>query len=81
MIDLERRPVFLTTFGRRVRAARILKGLTLKECAEAAGMSYGNLSQIERGKRSMYIENLHQLAKAIGVTAHYLLGEENHQSS
>src|SRR5437879_722565 len=71
----ERRQQFLQQFGRRVRAARILKGLSLQECATLAGISYSNLSVIERGKRSMYVEHLPALAQALGVRAHYLLGE------
>src|SRR5712692_9118737 len=59
----ERRQQFLQQFGRRVRAARILRGTTLQECATQAGMSYSNLSMIERGKRSMYVEHLPALAK------------------
>jgi|SRR5712691_2255002 transcriptional regulator with XRE-family HTH domain len=70
----ERRQQFLQQFGRRVRAARILRGSTLQECAAQAGMSYSNLSMIERGKRSMYVEHLPALAKALGVSVQYLLG-------
>ena len=72
----ERRHQFLQQFGRRVRAARILRGTTLQECATQAGISYSNLSMIERGKRSMYIEHLPALAQALEVTVQYLLGEE-----
>ena len=76
----ERRQQFLQQFGRRVRAARILRGTTLQECATQAGISYSNLSMIERGKRSMYIEHLPALAKALGVSVQYLLGEEDPES-
>ena len=77
----ERRQQFLQQFGRRVRAARILRGTTLQECAFQAGISYSNLSMIERGKRSMYVEHLPALAKALGVSVQYLLGEEDPESS
>jgi transcriptional regulator with XRE-family HTH domain len=71
------REKFLQHFGRRVRAARILTGLTLKECAQRSGMSYTNLSMIERGRRSMYVESLPDLARALGVSVQYLLlGDE-----
>ena len=71
------REKFLQHFGRRVRAARTLRGLTLKECAERAGMSYTNLSMIERGRRSMYIESVPALATTLGVSVQYLvLGDE-----
>jgi transcriptional regulator with XRE-family HTH domain len=73
----ERRQQFLQQFGRRVRAARILKGLTLQECAEQAGISYSNLSVIERGRRSMYVENLAALATVLDVCVPYLLGEDD----
>jgi transcriptional regulator with XRE-family HTH domain len=73
----ERRQQFLQQFGRRVRAARILKGLTLQECADQAGMSYTNLSVIERGRRSMYVENLSALATVLDVCVPYLLGVDD----
>src|SRR5262245_65934148 len=73
----ERRQQFLQQFGRRVRAARILRGTTLQECATQAGISYSNLSMIERGKRSMYVEHLTALAKALRVRVQYLMGEED----
>jgi transcriptional regulator with XRE-family HTH domain len=67
------REKFLQHFGRRVRASRILRGLTLKDCAARAGMSYTNLSMIERGRRSMYVENVPALAEVLGVSVQYLL--------
>ena len=76
----ERRQQFLQQFGRRVRAARILRGTTLQECATQAGISYSNLSMIERKKRSMYVEHLPALAKALRVSVQYLLGEEDPES-
>jgi transcriptional regulator with XRE-family HTH domain len=72
----DRRQKFLQQFGRRVRAARILRGSTLQQCADQANISYSNLSMIERGKRSMYVEHLPALARALGVSVQYLLGEE-----
>ena len=73
----ERRQQFLQQFGRRVRAARILKGLTLQDCADQAGISYSNLSVIERGRRSMYVENLSELARVLDVCVPYLLGTDD----
>jgi transcriptional regulator with XRE-family HTH domain len=77
----ERREQFLQQFGRRVRAARILRGTTLQECATEAGISYSNLSMIERGRRSMYVEHLPALAKALGVSVQYLLAEGEPESN
>ena len=68
------RQAFLEQFGRRVHASRTLAGLTLQACADAAGMSYSNLSRVEHGKRSLYVENLAPLATVLGVSADYLLG-------
>jgi transcriptional regulator with XRE-family HTH domain len=67
------REKFLQHFGRRIRASRILKGLTLQACARQAGMSYTNLSMIERGHRSMYAESIPALAQVLGVSVGYLL--------
>jgi transcriptional regulator with XRE-family HTH domain len=39
------------TFGQRVRAARQLNGMTIREAATAAGITEAYLSMLERDKR------------------------------
>lgn len=59
-------------FGKRVRDARIERGLTQKELADAAGCEQGNINAIESrdAKTSKYAENI---AKALRVDLGWLL--------
>jgi transcriptional regulator with XRE-family HTH domain len=53
--------------GRRLRALRTERGLTILELAAKAGISSGNISQIERGNSNPSISTLHKLRSALGV--------------
>jgi transcriptional regulator with XRE-family HTH domain len=57
-----KQPPFRPTFIRQWRKAR---GLTLEVCAECAGMSKGNLSNIETGKTGYNQATLEALAEAL----------------
>lgn len=50
--------------GRRLRALRLKRRLTLRDLANKAGLSVGMLSQIERGLSSPSIRSLQRLAAA-----------------
>jgi transcriptional regulator with XRE-family HTH domain len=52
--------------GRRLRALREEKGLSLKRLADAAGVSESFLSQVERGVASPSVASLRRLAVALG---------------
>lgn len=68
----ERNPE-LEAVGRRVRAARLSRGMTKEALAEAAETSTQFLSQIEKGEQSMTILKFKRLATALGVSGDYLL--------
>lgn len=68
----ERNPE-LEAVGRRVRAARLNRGMTKEALAEAAETSTQFLSQIEKGEQSMTILKFKRLATALGVSSDYLL--------
>jgi transcriptional regulator with XRE-family HTH domain len=53
--------------GMQVRDLRRMKGLSLKQLGERAGLSVGMLSQIERGLSSPSIRSLRQISEALGV--------------
>ncbi len=53
--------------GERLRAARLQRGLTARELAEASDLSFNTISLIERGKMSPTVATLHKLATALGV--------------
>lgn len=53
--------------GRRLRALRLERGLSLAQAARRAGISVGMLSQIERGLSSLRVRTLWPLAAALAV--------------
>jgi transcriptional regulator with XRE-family HTH domain len=61
--------------GRRIRALRLQRGRSLAELAQAAGLSIGALSQIERGLTSLKVKTLWPLAGALAVEPHSLLND------
>lgn len=63
----------MTDIGRRVRLARHGRGMTLEQLAEAAETSVQFLSQVEKGEQSMTMVKFGRLAKALRVSADYLL--------
>jgi transcriptional regulator with XRE-family HTH domain len=52
--------------GRRLKAVRKELGMTLKEVAQASGMSPTHISEIERGRTSPTVGALRNIARALG---------------
>jgi|SRR4051812_38865288 transcriptional regulator with XRE-family HTH domain len=63
--------------GRRIRALRLERGLSLAELAQLAGVSVGALSQIERGLTSLRVRILWPMAAALGIEPHRLLSDDS----
>ena len=61
--------------GRRVRALRLERGLSLAELANKAGISIGALSQIERGMTSLRVKVIWPLSAALEVEPSALISE------
>lgn len=61
------------TLGSRIRAARELRGLTLRRLADMAGLSSGFLSQLENDRSNASVASLRNLATALGVSAAELI--------
>ena len=53
--------------GERLRAIRVIRRKTLREVAEAAGVSESFVSQVERGRTSASVASLQRLATALGI--------------
>jgi transcriptional regulator with XRE-family HTH domain len=53
--------------GERLRAIRLLRRMTLREVADAAGVSESFVSQLERGRSSASVATLQRLATAVGI--------------
>jgi transcriptional regulator with XRE-family HTH domain len=54
--------------GRKLKHARLLRSLTLKQLSDAAGCSESLLSKIENGKTNPSLRMVHRLASALGTT-------------
>lgn len=64
-----------TPFAKRLKEARRDRDLTLKQLANKVGLSEGNLSKYETGGiTNIRLDNLRELAAALGVSEHWLLG-------
>lgn len=63
-------------FGSSIREARLARGLSLQRVADAAGLSVGLLSQVERGISSPSVRVLRAICGALGVTVQSLFGED-----
>lgn len=61
--------------GRRVRALRESKGLTLKDMAERVGTSDAQLSRLESGQRGWNLEVGEKVANVLGVSLTLLQDE------
>jgi transcriptional regulator with XRE-family HTH domain len=62
--------------GERLRAIRLLRRLTLREVATAAGVSESFVSQLERGRSSASVATLQRLAAAVGIEISDLFAAE-----
>lgn len=70
MIDVE---MCLSEIGTRIMERRKYLGLTQEALAEQADLTTQFVSYAESGKRAMRPENLLKIAKALNVSADYLL--------
>lgn len=68
--------VITRSVGERLRAARVAAGLTGREVLERVGIDPGNLSRMERSKRTPTVEVLGRLAALYGVSLAEILGPE-----
>jgi transcriptional regulator with XRE-family HTH domain len=66
-----------TPFGERLRARRLALRKTLREVADAAGISVGYLSQVERCERNPSPENQASLAQVLNLNPEELLGDQS----
>ena len=64
------------TVGRRIRALRSDRGLTLEALAAELGRAPSQVSVIETGKRELKLGELQKLARILGVTLDELLSPE-----
>lgn len=65
----------METLGAAVRDARRRLGLSVQGLADKAGVSFGLISQLERGLGNPSLQSIQRLAAALGVPAGQLLDE------
>ena len=63
----------LTPLGRRARAQRLSRGLTLRDIAERSGVSARFLVQLEAGRGNISVRRLADVARALDTTTASLL--------
>lgn len=73
--DLQERARRRANFGARLRSLRQELGLTQEQVALRAGLDRPFLVQLEGGKRSILVERLEDLARAVGTTPAELVAE------
>lgn len=69
----ETRGDFTARFGEKLRQVRNARGLSQEELAHAAGLHRTHISLIERNRRSVRLETLERLARALRVEPASLL--------
>lgn len=67
----------LKEMAERIRVTRLARRMTLKTVAAESGMSGANLSQVEHGLTIPSVTSLLRIARALGVSADYLLRPAN----
>ena len=68
-------------YGRRIRAMRKRRGLTLKEVAEATGYTIGHISQIERDLKSPSLVALRKIAACLNCSEVWLIMDDSELSA
>ncbi len=72
-VDPVRKPRIQKIFAANLRAIRAEKGLTQQRLAELADLHVVFVSQLERGVKSVSLDNLQTIASALGCNAYELL--------
>lgn len=53
--------------GKRISEIRQIKGLSIRQLAEASGVNFANIYKIENGKYNVSIDILGKICQALGV--------------
>ena len=62
-------------FGRAVRRLRIDRGLSQEDFAHKAKIDRSYMGRVERGEVNISIDNIHRVAKGLGLTPGLLMTE------
>jgi transcriptional regulator with XRE-family HTH domain len=75
------RSIIEAEIGKRIRAFRTEKGISLELLGQQTGFSKGYLSKVEKSKKAPPVSTLGILAHALGVSISAILGEESLRTS
>ena len=67
--------------GRRIKASRINRRFTLEQLARQTGFTKGYLSRIEKSEKSPPLSTLGIIARVLGITISFIVGEEEQKTS
>ena len=65
----------ISSFGSEVRQVRRARQMTLRDLAEASGISVSHLSAIERGAANASLSKVARIAEALGVSADWFFAK------
>lgn len=68
-----RNDIFLKEMGKRIKAARNEKKITLRELGILCQLDYGSISRIENGQKDSHILTLKNIADKLNVDVKDLL--------
>lgn len=69
----QERDAYLIEFGVRLRELRVKAGLTQESLADAAGLHWSYVGQVERGERNLTYKSILSLAEGLGVDPAHLM--------
>lgn len=76
----ERERQMAATLQKRLRQVREQRRMSIKEVAEAAGLSISQLYRLEKGERPRVAAiTLGRIARALGTSVDYLLGLKDNE--
>jgi transcriptional regulator with XRE-family HTH domain len=67
--------------GKRIKALRAEKGVTLEQLARQTGFTKGYLSKVEKSEKAPPVSTLGNIARAFKTTISALLGEESQRTA
>lgn len=64
----------MQNYGKRLKQARLKKGLTQVELAEMLNLSQTSYQRMETGVHDMKMSNIYNICKTLDISADWLLG-------
>lgn len=70
----------IKVFSSNLKRYRILIGMSQESFAERAGLHRTYISAVERGKRSISLDNIQKIADALGIETYLLFVESENNA-